>query len=90
MHLIRTLSNILMVDFCQWSDVTFPNDQICRFIYMGFDIAMENHSWSHVGFILFSIVSFYASYTGLKFNLYKLPMFLNFYFIYPVESSCSS
>ncbi|KAF3520246.1 hypothetical protein DY000_02062131 [Brassica cretica] len=26
------------------------------FIYMGFDIAMENHSWSHVGFILFSIV----------------------------------
>jgi len=27
------------------------------FIYMGFDIAMEQHSWSHVGFILFSIVS---------------------------------
>ncbi|CAF2060389.1 unnamed protein product [Brassica napus] len=26
------------------------------FIYMGFDIAMENHSWSHVGFILFSIL----------------------------------
>ncbi|KAE9594796.1 putative cation/H+ exchanger, cation/H+ exchanger, CPA1 family [Lupinus albus] len=25
------------------------------FIYMGFDIAMEQHSWSHVGFILFSI-----------------------------------
>ena len=56
MQLIRTLSSILMVDFCQWSDVTLPNDQICRFIYMGFDIAMENHSWSHVGFILFSIV----------------------------------
>uniref|UniRef100_A0A3Q7G643 Cation/H+ exchanger transmembrane domain-containing protein n=1 Tax=Solanum lycopersicum TaxID=4081 RepID=A0A3Q7G643_SOLLC len=28
------------------------------FIYMGFDIAMEKHSWSHVGFIFFSIVSF--------------------------------
>ncbi|KAE8813546.1 Na+,K+/H+ exchanger [Hordeum vulgare] len=28
------------------------------FIYMGFDIAMEEHSWSHVGFIIFSIVSF--------------------------------
>ncbi|CAN1336355.1 Sodium/hydrogen exchanger 6 [Linum perenne] len=28
------------------------------FIYMGFDIAMEQHSWSHVGFIFFSIVSF--------------------------------
>ncbi|VAI17184.1 unnamed protein product [Triticum turgidum subsp. durum] len=27
------------------------------FIYMGFDIAMEEHSWSHVGFIIFSIVS---------------------------------
>lgn len=30
----------------------------CRFIYMGFDIAMERQSWSHVGFIFFSIVSF--------------------------------
>lgn len=29
----------------------------CRFIYMGFDIAMEQHSWSHIGFIFFSIVS---------------------------------
>ena len=28
------------------------------FIYMGFDIAMEEHSWSHIGFIFFSIVSF--------------------------------
>ncbi|QCD79850.1 solute carrier family 9 [Vigna unguiculata] len=28
------------------------------FIYMGFDIAMEKHSWSHVGFIFSSIVSF--------------------------------
>ncbi|KAK4356705.1 hypothetical protein RND71_025676 [Anisodus tanguticus] len=27
------------------------------FIYMGFDIAMEKHSWSHVGFIFFSILS---------------------------------
>ncbi|KAL6854576.1 hypothetical protein ACP4OV_019138 [Aristida adscensionis] len=27
------------------------------FIYMGFDIAMEEHSWSHVGFIFFSIGS---------------------------------
>nr|WFD52750.1 NHX4 [Nitraria sibirica] len=26
------------------------------FIYMGFDIAMERHSWSHVGFIFFSIL----------------------------------
>ncbi|KAL7130537.1 hypothetical protein ABFS83_13G140600 [Erythranthe nasuta] len=26
------------------------------FIYMGFDIAMEQHSWSHIGFIFFSIV----------------------------------
>ncbi|KAK7348311.1 hypothetical protein VNO80_22862 [Phaseolus coccineus] len=26
------------------------------FIYMGFDIAMEKHSWSHVGFIFFSII----------------------------------
>ncbi|KAG9448907.1 hypothetical protein H6P81_008872 [Aristolochia fimbriata] len=26
------------------------------FIYMGFDIAMEDHSWSHVGFIFFSIL----------------------------------
>lgn len=26
------------------------------FIYMGFDIAMERHSWSHIGFIVFSIL----------------------------------
>ncbi|TYI95917.1 hypothetical protein E1A91_D01G032700v1 [Gossypium mustelinum] len=26
------------------------------FIYMGFDIAMEKHSWSHLGFIFFSIL----------------------------------
>ncbi|KAB2095375.1 hypothetical protein ES319_A01G032600v1 [Gossypium barbadense] len=26
------------------------------FIYMGFDIAMEKHSWSHLGFIFFSII----------------------------------
>ncbi|KAK4434743.1 Sodium/hydrogen exchanger 6 [Sesamum alatum] len=26
------------------------------FIYMGFDIAMEKHSWSHMGFIFFSIL----------------------------------
>ncbi|KAK7363892.1 hypothetical protein VNO77_06052 [Canavalia gladiata] len=26
------------------------------FIYMGFDIALEKHSWSHVGFIFFSII----------------------------------
>ncbi|XP_050105599.1 sodium/hydrogen exchanger 6-like [Malus sylvestris] len=26
------------------------------FIYMGFDIAKEQHSWSHVGFIFFSII----------------------------------
>ncbi|KAK6941182.1 Cation/H+ exchanger [Dillenia turbinata] len=26
------------------------------FIYMGFDIAMEQHSWSHVGFIFFSVL----------------------------------
>jgi hypothetical protein len=29
--------------------------------YKGFDIAMEQHSWSHVGFIFFSIVSFFDS-----------------------------
>lgn len=44
---------------------------------MGFDIAMEKHSWSHLGFILFSIVSSYSSFTGLKFNyflsLYVVP-----------------
>ena len=45
---------------------------------MGFDIAMEKHSWSHVGFIFFSIVSFYASSFGLIFNLYKLLLLLNF------------
>ncbi|KAG6547531.1 hypothetical protein Mapa_010979 [Marchantia paleacea] len=28
------------------------------FIYMGVDIAIEKHSWSHVGFIFFSVVSF--------------------------------
>lgn len=33
-----------------------------RFIYMGFDIAMEQHSWSHIGFIFFSIVSFFLSF----------------------------
>ncbi|XP_074329368.1 sodium/hydrogen exchanger 6-like isoform X2 [Apium graveolens] len=27
------------------------------FIYMGFDIAMEQHSWSHIGFIFFSVLS---------------------------------
>ena len=83
-HLIRTLSSILMVDFCQWPDAMFPNDHICRFIYMGFDIAMEKHSWSHVGFIFFSIVSFYASSFGLIFNLYKLLLLLNFliYFLW--------
>lgn len=32
---------------------------LCRFIYMGFDIAMERQSWSHIGFIFFSIVSFH-------------------------------
>uniref|UniRef100_A0ACD5ZUR8 Uncharacterized protein n=1 Tax=Avena sativa TaxID=4498 RepID=A0ACD5ZUR8_AVESA len=26
------------------------------FIYMGFDIAMEHQSWSHIGFIFFSII----------------------------------
>lgn len=26
------------------------------FIYMGFDIAMERQSWSHIGFIFFSII----------------------------------
>jgi NhaP-type Na+/H+ or K+/H+ antiporter len=30
------------------------------FIYMGMDIAIKQHSWSHVGFIFFSIVSFVA------------------------------
>ncbi|CAK9182202.1 unnamed protein product [Ilex paraguariensis] len=39
------------------------------FIYMGFDIAMEQHSWSHVGFIFFSIVSL-SHLSGL------LPLFI--------------
>jgi NhaP-type Na+/H+ or K+/H+ antiporter len=47
------------------------------FIYMGFDIAMEKHSWSHLGFIFFSIVSSYSSFTGLELNyflsLYVVP-----------------
>ncbi|KAL6567593.1 Sodium/hydrogen exchanger 6 [Orobanche gracilis] len=30
------------------------------FIYMGFDIAMEQHSWSHIGFIFFSIIHLYC------------------------------
>nr|CAB3453039.1 unnamed protein product [Digitaria exilis] len=34
------------------------------FIYMGFDIAMEEHSWSHVGFIFFSIVLLIGGSTG--------------------------
>ncbi|KAH0920461.1 hypothetical protein HID58_028121 [Brassica napus] len=55
------------------------------FIYMGFDIAMEKHSWSHVGFIFFSIVSFYASSFGSVFNLYKLLLLLNFLFIFRDE-----
>lgn len=44
---------------------------------MGFDIAMEKHSWSHLGFIFFSIVSSYSSFTELEFNyflsLYVIP-----------------
>lgn len=45
--------------FSEWYVRTFCL-MLYRFIYMGFDIAMEQHSWSHVGFIFFSIVSFLA------------------------------
>ncbi|CAI0457872.1 unnamed protein product [Linum tenue] len=38
------------------------------FIYMGFDIAMEQHSWSHVGFIFFSIVSFFVTKAANVFS----------------------
>ncbi|KAL0725892.1 hypothetical protein Bca4012_040491 [Brassica carinata] len=55
------------------------------FIYMGFDIAMEKHSWSHVGFIFFSIVSFYPSTFGLVFKSYKLLLLLNFLFTFRDE-----
>ncbi|WZZ69535.1 hypothetical protein YC2023_080905 [Brassica napus] len=36
------------------------------FIYMGFDIAMEKHSWSHVGFIFFSICLLLFVYVLLR------------------------
>jgi solute carrier family 9 (sodium/hydrogen exchanger), member 8 len=38
---------------------------------MGFDIAMEEHSWSHIGFIFFSIVSFHISCKKMFFALAK-------------------
>ncbi|KAL0749791.1 hypothetical protein Bca101_031794 [Brassica carinata] len=69
MHLIRILSNILMVSFS--SDlIAFPNDQICRFIYMSFDITMEKQSSSHLGFIFVYIVFSYAGSIGLEFSTF--------------------
>jgi hypothetical protein len=38
-------------------DGTSTLNLLCRFMYMGVDIANERHRWSHVGFIFFSIVS---------------------------------
>lgn len=56
---------VRMISFTVFSRVqTLPLNDVWtpfvsyRFIYMGFDIAMEQHSWSHVGFIFFSVVSF--------------------------------
>ncbi|KAL9312271.1 Sodium/hydrogen exchanger 6 [Arabidopsis thaliana] len=36
------------------------------FIYMGFDIAMEKHSWSHLGFIFFSICLLFGIFVLLR------------------------
>ncbi|KAE9461556.1 hypothetical protein C3L33_06534, partial [Rhododendron williamsianum] len=52
------------------------------FIYMGFDIAMEQHSWSHVGFIFFSIVSFSQYYSlelqaALAVNVFSCAYLVN-------------
>jgi len=55
-----------------------------RFIYMGFDIAMEQHSWSHVGFIFFSIVSFLAH--KLEVSWYVIYITLAFYFLLSASS----
>jgi hypothetical protein len=42
-----------------------------RFIYMGFDIAIERQSWSHIGFIFFSVVSFlWIELPNLYYALY--------------------
>ncbi|KAF3331060.1 sodium/hydrogen exchanger 6-like protein [Carex littledalei] len=46
------------------------------FIYMGFDISLERHSWSHVGFIFFSIVSLINML--LAANVYCCAYFVNF------------
>ena len=54
---------------------------------MGFDIAMEDHSWSHMGFILFSIVSL-----TLKKGIFLSENFVHV-FLYPTgfwESTSSS
>ncbi|WVY94068.1 hypothetical protein V8G54_033156 [Vigna mungo] len=47
------------------------------FIYMGFDIAMEQHSWSHVGFIFFSIVSFLAHKLDVAANVFSCAYLVN-------------
>ncbi|QCD77295.1 solute carrier family 9 [Vigna unguiculata] len=47
------------------------------FIYMGFDIAMEQHSWSHVGFIFFSIVSFLAHKLEVAANVFSCAYLVN-------------
>uniref|UniRef100_A0A0D9XC30 Cation/H+ exchanger transmembrane domain-containing protein n=1 Tax=Leersia perrieri TaxID=77586 RepID=A0A0D9XC30_9ORYZ len=45
------------------------------FIYMGFDIAMEEHSWSHVGFIFFSIVSLTSLFQFPKSSVLAFALF---------------
>ncbi|EYU27611.1 hypothetical protein MIMGU_mgv1a021839mg [Erythranthe guttata] len=51
------------------------------FIYMGFDIAMEQHSWSHIGFIFFSIVFIcIARYDYLAFCILALVLLFLIYF----------
>jgi hypothetical protein len=45
---------------------------------MGFDIAMERQSWSHIGFIFFSIVSF--TFTGSYFVLHVILCEIRCYF----------
>lgn len=48
---------------------------------MGLDIAMEQHSWSHVGFIFFSIVS-----TPLLDSLFLLFFFIDINFLWFLNS----
>ncbi|GAY35436.1 hypothetical protein CUMW_016370, partial [Citrus unshiu] len=47
------------------------------FIYMGFDIAMEKHSWSHLGFIFFSIVSLLFIIVARAANVFSCAYLVN-------------